>query len=448
MEASSSSRAGRSRPPLVSVVTVNYNGFPLLADLLESLRGQTYRNHEVVVVDNASTDGSVELLRRRFPEARVLQQTRNLGFAEGNNTGIRAAEGEFLALANNDTVADPAWLEELVRTANEDSRIAAVASKLLFLTRFLPVRLEAEGGMLYGEETGIEGCAYQKPILREGFRTSDVVNGHRVHRVPAAATVFLPTRPEAGGVRLRLLASAGDVARSQLRVQVGSGSPVTLDLDDRLRHYLLDIPAAVVETDSFDLINNAGTTLSASGNAADRGIYQPDRGQYDREEDVEAICGAAVLLRRSALEDVGLFDRSFFLYYEDTDLSWRLRRAGYRLRYQPRSTIRHVHAASSVEWSPLFTFHTARNRVLMIAKNGGPGAFVSAYARELGLLLRLLVRWRRGRRLPGAERDRQELVTRLRVHRSLLVQIPRALGKRAGLGVDRLLRPPDRPDRR
>jgi GT2 family glycosyltransferase len=211
-----------------------------------------------------------------------------------------------------------------------------------------------------------------------------------------------------------------------------------VNLYEGLREHPIEVPAAVVAAESFDLINNAGTALSATGEAADRGIFEPDRGQYDREEDLEAVCGAAALFRRSALEDVGLFDRDFFMYYEDTDLSWRLRAAGYRLLYQPRSTIRHRHAASSVEWSPLFTFYTARNKVLMIVRNGGARASLGAYARELALLLRLLVVWWRSRRGPGAARARGELATRLRVHCSLLLQIPRALSKRAGLLGDRL----------
>lgn len=428
--------------PLVSVITVNYNGRDLLPPLLESLRHQTYSHHEVVVVDNGSTDGSVGLLRRRFPEVRVIEQARNLGFAEGNNCGIRAAEGELLALANNDTVADPGWLEALVRTALEDPLIAAVGSKILFLERFVPVRLEVEGrpphrgDILYCEETGFEGTDYKKPVFREGFHGPGVVDGRKVRRAATEATVFLPVgRPDRGS-RLRFVAATEDSAGARLRLVVGSSPVATVALDGRLSEHSIDVPAAVVEAAAVDLINNAGTELSPSGNAADRGIHEPDRGQFDREEDVEAVCGAAVLLRRSALEAVGLFDRDFFMYYEDTDLSWRLRSRGFRLRYQPRSTIRHVHAASSVEWSPLFTFHIARNRVLMIAKNGGPGAFVSAYGRELALLLRLLLSsLRRG---PGADRERRELATRLRVHRSFMVQIPRAFAKRAGFAVDRL----------
>lgn len=431
--------------PLVSVVTVSYNGYPLLADLLESLRHQSYSRHEVVVVDNASTDGSPNRLRREFPEARVLEQAENLGFAGGNNAGIRAAQGELIALANNDTVADPRWLEELVRTALEDPRIAAVGSKILFLRPFLPVRLVVEGakgpalGVLFGEESGFVGCDYDKAVYKAGFGGTELLANRRVRRTAAEATVHLPVRSADGGARLRLVVSAREPAPPRrLRVDIGASHVVNLNLEEGLREHLIDLPAALVQAESFDLINNAGTKLSVAGEAADRGIFEPDHGQYDREEDLEAICGAAVLFRRSALEEVGLFDRDFFLYYEDTDLSWRLRRHGYRLRYQPRSTIRHRHAASSVEWSPLFTFYTARNKVLMIVKNGGPKAALRAYARELGFLVRLVaLRWR-SRRGPGAARAGGELATRLRVHRSLLVQIPRALAKRAGLLGDRL----------
>lgn len=437
--------AGEAQGPLVSVITVSYNGYPLLADLLRSLRRQTYSRHEVVVVDNASTDGSAERLRREFPEARVLELDENLGFAGGNNAGIRAARGELVALANNDTVADPGWLEELVRTALEDPRIAAVGSKILFLTPFLPLRLTVEGGggpapgVLFGEESGFAGCDYDKAVYKAGFGGTELVEDRRVRRMAAEATVYLPVLPMDGGARLRLVASGGAPGPPRrLRVEVGASRVATVDLDEGLREHPIEVPAAVVAAESFDLINNAGTALSAAGEAADRGIFEPERGQYDREEDLEAVCGAAVLFRRSALEDVGLFDRDFFMYYEDTDLSWRLRAAGYRLRYQPRSTIRHHHAASSVEWSPLFTFYTARNKVLMIVRNGGAAASLRAYAREVALLLRLLMVWWRSRRGPGAARARAELVTRLRVHRSLLLQVPRALGKRMGILGDRL----------
>ncbi len=419
--------------PLVSVITVNYNGQALLGPLLGSLRRQSYLNREIIVVDNGSTDGSLDFLDREFPEVRVLRQTENSGFAGGNNVGIRAARGELVALANNDTVADPEWLGALVEMALKDPSIAAVGSKIVFLRPFLPIHLvvdpSGESGMRFGEESGFLGCDYDKTVFREGFHGTEWVQGRRVRRMLREARVYLPVQSTTEGATLQLVAgSDSDEAASRVHIDVGSTRVATLDLLGELTEHRIEVPVEVVEKASFDLINNAGTNLSPSGEAADRGIYEPDRGQYDRAEDVEAICGAAVLFRRSALREVGLFDRDFFMYYEDTDLSWRLRTRGYRLRYQPRSRIRHIHAASSVEWSPRFTFYTARNKVLMIAKNSGIGAFVRAYGRELLFLVQLLRQFLRSRELQA----RQELGTRLRVHRSFLWQIPRAFLKRAG----------------
>lgn len=434
---------------LVSVVTVSYNGGHLLSNLLDSLRRQTYRNFETVVVDNGSADGSVELLRSRYPEVRVLQQSENAGFAGGNNAGIRATKGPLVALINNDAVADPRWLEELVRAALSDPGAAAFSSKILFYQPFLPIHLTVESttsqnrrngdacrelGVLVGEASEFEESGYPKPIFKEGFSQTEWVQGRAVRRTATEATLYLPIRDTGGEARLRLVVSGGPAPEGRrIQVRVGVNPIAELVVDAEFREHSLYVPAEVVAAEAFDVINNAGTHLSADGEAADRGIYEADLGQYDRPEDIEAFCGAAVLLRRSALEAVGLFDSDFFMYYEDTDLSWRLRAHGYRIRYQPRSEVRHLHASSSVEWSPLFTFYTARNKVLMIAKNGRPRALLHACTVELRRLFGLLWYAFRTSRSPRTERIHQELTTRLRLHRSLLGQIPRALLKRTGV---------------
>ena len=85
-----------------------------------------------------------------------------------------------------------------------------------------------------------------------------------------------------------------------------------------------------------------------------------------------AWCGGSVLLRPAYLADVGLFDDDFFLYYEDTDLSWRGRSRGWRYRYVPEARARHVHAASTGEGSPVFQHYVERNRLLMLVKNAPP----------------------------------------------------------------------------
>jgi GT2 family glycosyltransferase len=441
-------RADR-RDPLVSIVTVNYNGAHLIPDLLRSLRRQTYSRREILVVDNGSTDGSLELLRRDFSDVRVLSCDRNRGFAGGNNAGILASHGEFVALVNNDTVPDPSWLEELVSTAQTDPQIAAVSSKIVFFRPFLPIRFaleritsarDSEGhepatlAAFLSEDTAFEGCSYRKAIFKNGLDRVSMTDERRVRRIETGATLYLPLQRSDTDASLRLVVSGGDQSpRARLGVEIGAARVATLDLEATLVEHRIDVPVAVVQAESFDVINNAGTTLSSRGDAADRGIFEADRGQYDEPVDVGAFCGAAVLLRRSALEAVGLFDRDFFMYYEDTDLSWRLRSHGYRLRYQPRSRIRHLHASSSVEWSPLFIFHVVRNRILMIAKNARPSILVRACAGELRSILHLARRLWNERRAPSREQVRQDLSVRLRADLSLLKHLPRALLKRIGL---------------
>ena len=125
-----------------------------------------------------------------------------------------------------------------------------------------------------------------------------------------------------------------------------------------------------VEGEPFDVVNNVGSCLFAGGYGGDRGFLEADRGQYDAAADVFAWCGGGVLLRRSYLDDVGLFDERFFLYYEDSDLSWRGQLRGWRYLYVPGSVIRHRHAASSGgPASAVFQFHVQRNRLLMLIKN-------------------------------------------------------------------------------
>ena len=277
----------------------------------------------MLLADNASSDGSREHTASRWPAVRVVDTGGNLGFAGGNNAGIRAARGRHLVLLNNDTRVRAGWLAALVAAADADPRRGAVTSKVVYLDR--------------------------------------------------------------PGV-----------------------------------------------------IQNAGSLLLTDGSGADRGSGEEDRGQYDRAEEVFAFCGAAVLLARPALEDVGLFDETFFTYYEDTDLAWRMRLRGWRIWYEPASVVEHVHAGTNVEWSPHFTFHVDRNRLFMILKDAPP-AFVArsfggfAYRSLRMAAGRILRRNRRRASGPASESEAQGL-SRARIHvavvGSLLVHLPEMLGKR------------------
>jgi hypothetical protein len=115
----------------VSVVVLNWNGKQYLERCLTSLSTQTYPNYEIILVDNGSTDGSVEFVQRHFPHVRIIQNDSNVGFAAGNNIGIRASDNEYVATLNNDTQVDPRWLEELVRGMESDPTVGMCASKML-----------------------------------------------------------------------------------------------------------------------------------------------------------------------------------------------------------------------------------------------------------------------------------------------------------------------------
>ncbi|HEY0870165.1 MAG TPA: glycosyltransferase family 2 protein [Acidothermaceae bacterium] len=115
-------------------------------------------------------------------------------------------------------------------------------------------------------------------------------------------------------------------------------------------------------------LNNTGVIVGRDGYGRDRGFGQPDDGRFASAEDVFAFSGTAAALRVVAARDVGSFDPSFFLYYEDTDLSWRLQLGGWRVRYAPDAIVHHVHAASTDVSSAAFAFYNERNRLLMLAK--------------------------------------------------------------------------------
>ncbi|MCP3138243.1 glycosyltransferase family 2 protein [Pyxidicoccus xibeiensis] len=132
--------------PTVSVIIVNFNGEKLLADCLGSLARQTYRDFEVIFVDNGSVDGSLARARELMPEAHFIPLQENTGFARGNNIGIAVARGTHIVLLNNDTEAEPRFLEELVRAAESHPKAGMVAPKILnFFDRAL---IDSVGGLV------------------------------------------------------------------------------------------------------------------------------------------------------------------------------------------------------------------------------------------------------------------------------------------------------------
>jgi GT2 family glycosyltransferase len=133
------------------------------------------------------------------------------------------------------------------------------------------------------------------------------------------------------------------------------------------------------DRDRFEYAGAAGGFLDRAGYPFTRGrlfdTMERDRGQYDDARDVFWATGAALLLRRSALDEVGLLDERFEMHMEEIDLCWRLQRHGYRVRVEPASTVYHIGGASLPQSSPRKTYYNFRNSLLMLYKNLSPSAW-------------------------------------------------------------------------
>ena len=435
----------------MTVITVNYKRADLLPPCLEALAAQDLPagSVRVWVVDNASGDGSVELLRRDYPWVRVFANQRNDGFAGGNNLALRAVDTPYVALLNNDARPARDWLRKLIEpleAATPGERLGATTSKLVFLPRFLPLRLATPGfvpGTLDTRELGVR--LYR--VLVDGRDVTDQVLWDRLAYAPEGegegrfrwtrpcGELLIPVDPDGSGppatatplrITLKLAAESAKPVELTWGYE-GPGGAATLKAGAEPAEADVTVPPGVALA---DVLNNAGSMVFVDGYGADRGYQELDRGQFERAEEVFTFCGAAVCFRREALDDVGLFDEDFFLYYEDTDLAWRLRSRGWAIRYQPDSVVRHIHSASSEEWSPLFVFHVDRNRLLMLTKNAPASLALREVLRypltTASLFLRGVAQARHTHRRPPL----RPTMLRLRVIASYLRLLPRMLVRR------------------
>lgn len=237
-------------------------------------------------------------------------------------------------------------------------------------------------GFAAGANLGIAAAHHDTVVLLNNDATAD----------PGfldALLIALQARPEAAAVTARLV-----LADRYSRAEIGGL------VDSSSRHWARD-------DTGIELINSTGGELTRSGNGRDRDWLVPVTEHARPAGDVLAFSGGAAALRRSAFNEVGAFDERYFMYYEDSDLSWRLRRAGWQIHYEPTATVRHRHAASSGTESDFFLFHNHRNRVLFALKNLPAGLAVLTTARAL-----VAVPWRALRLRSsgaGARRDARAL---------------------------------------
>ncbi len=121
--------------PLFSVIIPNWNGQPFLQTCLDALRAQTYSPIEVIIVDNASVDGSQDYIKQHYPDVQLIELSENRGFTGACNVGLEAAEGDYLALLNNDTEVQPRWAAAVVDAFARHRDVGIVASKMLLFDK-------------------------------------------------------------------------------------------------------------------------------------------------------------------------------------------------------------------------------------------------------------------------------------------------------------------------
>ncbi|MEW5760600.1 MAG: glycosyltransferase family 2 protein [Candidatus Thermoplasmatota archaeon] len=140
------------KEPLASIIILNYNGMEYIEPLFNSILAQDYKNYEIIFVDNASIDKSLEYVERNYPNVRIIKNSKNLGFAGGNNVGVSNAKGELIVFLNYDTVVEKKWLSELVKSVLSDEKIISSHSitldegenykKLPFIEKYVPEKVK------------------------------------------------------------------------------------------------------------------------------------------------------------------------------------------------------------------------------------------------------------------------------------------------------------------
>ncbi len=245
--------------PLVSVIALNYNQTAVTCEFLKSLKGVTYKNLEVIVVDNASKEDPTDMIMSTYLEVRLIRSDKNLGFTGGNNLGIEASQGAYIFIVNNDTEVTPGIFEKLLAPFQQDQKIGMVSPKIYF---------------------------YQQPntIQYAGFSAVNPFTGR-----------------------------------------------------------------------------NRGI-----------GNKEEDHGQHDRSGFTHYAHGAAMMVSREVIEQVGMFPDIFFIYYEELDWSSQVTKAGYKIYYQAEASLYHKESMTMGKESAIKAYYHNRNRILFMRRHSTP----------------------------------------------------------------------------
>lgn len=242
----------------ISIISINYKQAEVSNKMLESLQKVSYKNFEIIIVDNNSGEDDVKKLNLNYPGLKLIRSKRNLGFAGGNNLGIKEATGDYILLLNNDTEVDPGFLEPMLEAFGKHKNAGALSPKIKFFDDPKTIQYAGFGGM----------------------------------------------------------------------------NPFT-------------------------------QRMKTIGN------HQEDNGDYDMFTETPFAHGCAMMLPRSVIDEVGMMCEDYFLYYEEHDWSENIKRAGYKIYYQPASVVYHKESMSVQKGSSLKTYYLNRNRILFMKRNYG-----------------------------------------------------------------------------
>lgn len=292
---------------------MTWNGGEDAVQAVRSLLAQQPAGFEyrVVVVDNASSDGTADRIRTETPAATVLQLDDNRGYGAAANAGMRAVEADAYVICNQDAEYQPGFIAALAAALERTPSAGAVTAQVRLAGRFVPAT-DGDDDVF----TALDGAHWRR---------------------------------DEGGM---------------------------------------------------ELLNSTGNQVTRSGNGRDRGWLAPVGTEFDTR--VFGFHGGAVMLRAEAVVPLRGFDERYFMYYEDTDLSHRLRQAGWQIVYEPEAVSVHRHATSSGPGSTRFVHWNTRNRIWCARQHGPRSMRVAAIGRTLvgatlGLARALTVRGDAGR---------------------------------------------------
>ena len=346
----------------VRVVIVNWRT-PLLTErAARSLWPQLRAGDELVVVDNASAsadphDNSLDHLRRlgaklgsagpaRFG---LVQARRNGGFGYGVNLGARNLRQDALVLLNSDAYALEGFVDALTAPLGHDL-VEATTARLLLEGRW---RLVDDGA----EPPNPQAPSAVKPASPQ-------------IPSPQAPSTVEPASPQPhDAVEPPSAVGPNTPSGAETQTEPTTDAPQSTG-SAQLRG--LDGGLWVSDPSGVELINSTGNVVDACGNGYDRSWLTPAPQEHDSPE-VFGICGGACAISAHAWRQLGGMRQDLFMYYEDTDFSYRLRRAGYRVQYVRQAQARHAHAASSDSASAAFTTWNTRNR-LRVATRYAPAS--------------------------------------------------------------------------